>query len=57
MPACEHTDNHDIEVEALADTFAMPLIWQVCESDKASQLSADNVSHIASCRSGCLWIF
>lgn len=52
-----HTDNHDIEVEALADTLAVPLVGQVGETDVASELSANNVSHVAGGLGGGLWVF
>lgn len=37
------TDNHDVEVETLAHTFAVPLIWQVRETNVAGQLPAHDV--------------
>ena len=49
-----HTDNHDVEVEALANTLAVPLVWQVGETDVASKLSANNVLDvIVGDRQGC----
>ena len=50
------TDNHDIEVEALSDTLAVPLIRQVGESDVASQLPPHDVPHIASLLGRNFWI-
>ena len=52
-----HTDNHDIEVEAFADTFAMPLIRQIGKANIAGQLPADDISHIVRCGSGSLRVF
>lgn len=43
-----HTDNHDIEVETLADTLAVPLVGQIGETNIASELAADDVLHIGS---------
>lgn len=40
------TDNHNIEVESLADTLAVPLVGQVGETNVAGQLAANNVLHI-----------
>ena len=37
------TDNHDVEVEAFADTLAVPLVGQVGKADITSQLPADDV--------------
>lgn len=37
------TNNHDIKVEALSDTLAVPLIRQVGETNITRQLSADDV--------------
>ena len=41
------TNDHNVEVEALAHTLAMPLVGQVGETDVASKLPADNVPHVA----------
>lgn len=41
-----HTDNHDVEVESLADTLAVPLVGQVGETDITSELAADHVLHV-----------
>ena len=41
------TNDHNVEVEALAHTLAMPLVGQVGEPDVASKLPADNVPHVA----------
>lgn len=41
------TNDHNVEVEALAHTLAMPLVGQVGETDVASELPADNVPHVA----------
>jgi len=50
------TNDHNVKVEPLANTLAMPLVWQVCKSDKASQLSTNDILHVA-CGLGCsLWI-
>lgn len=43
-----HTDNHDIEVETLADTLAVPLVGQVGKTNIAGKLAADDVLHIGS---------
>jgi len=37
------TDDHHIEVEALADALAVPLVGQVGEADIACELAADDV--------------
>lgn len=37
------TNDHDVEVESLANTLAVPLVGQVGETNIASQLPADNV--------------
>lgn len=37
------TNNHDIEVETLAHTLAMPLVGKVGESDKARQFPANDI--------------
>ena len=50
------TNNHDVEVEAFSNTFAVPLIGQICKSHIAGELPTDDVFHITgllSCRS---WI-
>jgi hypothetical protein len=51
-----HTDNHDVEVESLAHTLAMPLVGQVCETHVAGELSAHNVHVVrhGSCGLGVL---
>lgn len=41
-----HTDNHDVEVESLADTLAVPLVGQVGETNIAGQLAANHVLHV-----------
>lgn len=41
-----HTDNHDVKVESLADTLAVPLVGQVGETDVAGQLAANHVLHV-----------
>jgi hypothetical protein len=46
------TNDHNVEVEALAHTLAMPLVGQVGETNVASKLPADNVPHVAR-RLGC----
>lgn len=38
-----HTNNHNVEVETLANTLAMPLVGQVGESNVSSQLAAHDV--------------
>lgn len=53
----EHTNNHDIEVEALADALAVPLIGKIGEANVACQLSANNVSHVAGGLGSGLWVF
>ena len=40
------TDYHDIEVEALANALAVPLVWQIRKTNISSELPADNVLHI-----------
>jgi hypothetical protein len=40
------TDNHDVKVESLADTLAVPLVGQVGETDVAGQLAANHVLHV-----------
>lgn len=40
------TDYHDIKVEALSHTLAMPLVGQVCETDISGQLSSNDISGI-----------
>lgn len=50
------TDNHNVEVEAFPDTLAMPLVWQVGESNESCQLSAHNVSHVAGSSGGDLGV-
>lgn len=47
MEKTGHTNNHNVEVEALADAFAMPLIGQVGKSDIACELSSNDIPHIA----------
>jgi hypothetical protein len=49
--AASLTDYHDIKVEPLADTLAVPLVREVCEPDVASQFPTDDISHIR-CRLG-----
>jgi len=46
------TNDHNVEVEALAHTLAMPLVGQVGETNVASKLPADDVPHVAR-RLGC----
>lgn len=55
LPALDsRTDNHDVEVETLANTLAVPLVWQIGEADVASKLSANNVLDvIVGNRRGC----
>jgi hypothetical protein len=50
------TNNHDVEVEALAHTLAMPLVGQVREPNVACELSAHNVHVVrhGSCGLGVL---
>ena len=38
------TNYHNVEVKTLSHTLAMPLVWQVGESDVPSQLPADDIS-------------
>lgn len=45
---CSRTDHHNIEVETLANTLAVPLVGQIGESNIAGKLAANNVLHIAS---------
>lgn len=51
------TDYHNIEIEALANTFAVPLIRQICETDVACELPPYNVPHIASSLSCSFRVF
>jgi hypothetical protein len=37
------TNNHDVEVETLPDTLAVPLVGQIGKANIASELPADNV--------------
>lgn len=37
------TNNHDVEVEAFADTLAVPLVWQIGKANVTGQLPANNV--------------
>lgn len=37
------TNNHNVEVEALANTLTVPLVGKVGKANVARQLSADNV--------------
>jgi hypothetical protein len=48
LPVSQHTNNHNVEVEAFADTLSVPLVGQVGEADVASELSSDNVPVISS---------
>jgi hypothetical protein len=41
------TNDHDVEVEALADALAVPLVGQVGEADVARQFPSHNVAHVA----------
>ena len=41
--ASQHTNDHNVEVEALAHTFAVPLVRQICETNVACELPAHNV--------------
>lgn len=50
------TDYHDIEVEALAHTLAVPLVGQIGETNVSSEFSADNV-HVVGGLSGHLGVF
>jgi hypothetical protein len=52
-----HTNDHDVEVEPLADTLAVPLVGKVGKTNVASQLSANDVSHVAGGLGGGLWVF
>lgn len=40
------TDNHDIEVETLAHTLAVPLVGEVGETNVAGKLATNNILHI-----------
>lgn len=51
------TNDHDIEVESLADTLAVPLVGQIRETDVASQLAADDIAHVGSSLSDGLRVF
>ena len=50
------TNNHDVETETFSDTLAVPLVWQIGESDETSQLPAHNVLHVACCGGGSLGV-
>ena len=50
------TNNHDVETESFSNTLAVPLVWQIGESNKTGQLPAHNVLHVAGCSSGSLGI-
>ena len=41
------TNDHDVEVEALADALAVPLVGQIGETDVAGQFPSHNVAHVA----------
>ena len=43
LPFGKRTDNHDVEVESLANTLAVPLVWEIGKSNIAGQLPSDNV--------------
>ena len=38
------TNNHDIEVEPLANTLAVPLVREIGKADIAGKLAADNIA-------------
>jgi hypothetical protein len=42
------TNNHDVEVETLADTLAVPLVGQIGETHVAGQLPTDDIAHVGS---------
>ena len=47
VEACERlTNDHDIEVKALANTLAVPLVGEVGKTDVAGKLASDNVPSI-----------
>ncbi len=46
------TDNHDVEVEALSDALAVPLVREVGKANVACQLPANHISAIVGGR-GC----
>lgn len=56
LHSASHTNNHHIEVEALADTLAVPLVGQVGETDVACQLAADHVLHVGGSLGGGLGV-
>lgn len=41
------TDNHHVEVEALANALAVPLVGKVGETDVTSELATDDVAEVA----------
>lgn len=43
MPGSRLTNNHDVEIEPFAYTFAVPLVGQVCKTDVSSEFPAHNV--------------
>lgn len=50
------TDNHDVEVESLADRLAVPLVWKVGKTNVSGELSANNVAHVTCLLSSNLWV-
>jgi hypothetical protein len=50
------TNNHDVETETFSDTLAVPLVWQIGESNEAGQLPAHNVLHVACCSGSSLGV-
>ena len=51
------TDNHDVKVETLANTLAVPLVGKVGETNVAGQFAADNILHISGSLSHSLGVF
>lgn len=51
------TNDHNVEIEALADALAMPLVGQVGEADVASEFSTHNIPHVTGCLRGRLGVF
>lgn len=52
-----HTDYHDVEVEALANTLAVPLVGQIGKADVASQLPTNDIAHVTGCGSCSFGVF
>lgn len=51
------TDNHHIEVEALANTLAVPLVGQIGKSHVSRQLPPYDISHVTGRSRRCFGVF